>query len=166
MKERSDFVSNSSSSSFMILKQKNLEEFLVKYAKLFADLHNLILRFTSKENYDKACEILKSTNDDSDTKYVDFQEGKVDGEYEVERNHSITFRDCKIILNRQLQFIECYKLSSALELYLNDSWGDYNFRLHQILTLLEDKGFDFQELFSDEGWVKMSEELRENEIPL
>lgn len=162
MKIRSDFVSNSSSSSFVFdSNQPGLKEFFIEFKKLFAKLHNITCIFTTHK--DLMMSSLKA--------FLNYKEvqiwtkiHQVPIEYDEERG-TIDFYP-QMLLNDTL-FDICWRVimkpCDEIEIRIADSWGDYNFAMHQILTLLEYKGFNFTEAYSEEGWVKMNLKDNDNE---
>lgn len=160
MKLRSDFVSNSSSSSFVLnSNQSGLREFFQEFKKLFAKLHWISCSFESEAKAKSALAKFES--------FPEVQEWCKENKLpcEITEQFEVMLHPSMLTANEQL-FEICWALiesSDRIEIRIADSWGDYNFALHQILTLLEYKGFDFHEGYSEEGWVKMNLKDNDNE---
>lgn len=155
MKIRSDFVSNSSSSSFIIdNNHKGLKEFFIEFKELFVKLHSITCIFESHKD-----SIVPLYNE-----FIKYQEvqnwletNPYNIDYDKERG-TIDFYP-QILADDKL-FNICWQTimepCDQIEIGIADSFGSYNFAMHQILTLLEYKGFNFVEGYSEEGWVKMN----------
>ena len=152
---RKDFVSNSSSSSFVLdTNQKGLKDFFKEFKKLFGKLHNIICIFHNNDSVKSIYQTFEN--------YPEVQKWIADNQvsinfYDDVNNSNISFHP-EMLLNEKL-FEICWETviskCNQIEICIIDTWGAYNFAMHQILTLLEYKGFDFVEGYTHEDWVKM-----------
>ena len=159
---RKDFVSNSSSSSFVLdSNQENLKNFFMEFKELFGKLHDITCIFNNHKDLMpstlKAFKNYKEVNDWVKKNNVPISDCI------LENKSTITFAP-QMLLNDKLFNICWYVVMlvcDQIEIGIRDSWGPHNFAMHQILTLLEYKGFNFEEGYSNEGWVKMNLKNRE-----
>jgi hypothetical protein len=159
---RTDFVSNSSSSSFVLdSKQEGLKDFFKEFKKLFGKLHDITCIFNIHKVLAKP--ILEKVES-----YTEIQNWIKDTQVPIyfdERDSGSVITFAPQMLDDDLLFDICWQIiekCDQIEIGIRDTWGPYNFAMHQILTLLEYKGFDFIEGYSNEGWVKMGLKKKEN----
>lgn len=162
MKIRNDFVSNSSSSSFIVSKQNGLIDFFVEFKKIISDIHYVIFCWNDSEIRDRAYNYLISNSDiknylDNHTLYIDKHYDEVWGKKQMYciLVHGIVFKE-----PFAEDIISLVSNSDGVILKLIESWFSYNStRLSQILTLLEYKGFAFESMGDHLDWVRMNEEV-------
>ena len=159
---RNDFVSNSSSSSFVLDSNQNgLKNFFMEFKELFGKLHDIVCIFNvHKDLMPSALKAFKNYKEVDD--WVK-QNNVPISDYIAENRSTISFAP-QMLLNDKILDI-CWRVVMSvcdqIEIGLRDTWGPYNFAMHQILTLLEYKGFNFEEGYSNECWVKMNLKNRE-----
>lgn len=166
MKIRSDFVSNSSSSSFIISKQNGLIDFFVEFKKIISDLHQIIFCWYDLETRDKAYNYLLNNSDIKN--YLADHTLYIDKHYDTKWNNKILYG---ILINGEVfkepfseDIISLIGNADNIILELIESWDSFPLsRLSQILTLLEYKGFEFKTMGDHLDWIKMNQEVTYNE---
>jgi len=166
MKIRNDFVSNSSSSSFIISKQKGLVDFFVEFRKIISDLHHIIFCWYDRETRDIAYNYL--INNHQIKNYLTDHVSWIDKHYDYNWNGKQMY--CILINGEVLKepfnddIIALVANCNNVIIELMETWDSFPLsRISQILTLLEYKGFAYETITSHLDWFKMNEEITNNE---
>lgn len=162
MKIRNDFVSNSSSSSFIISKQNGLIDFFVEFKKIISDLHHIIFCWYDLETRDRAYNYLISNTDiknylDAHTMYIDKHYDEV---WDKKQMYCILVNGGVLKEPFAEDIISLVGNCDGVIFKLIESWDSFSLsRISQILTLLEYKGFTYETISSHLDWIKMNEEV-------
>lgn len=147
MKIRNDFVSNSSSCSFVFnFKDTSLGNELISFKGLLSHIHNIFfdwdLHDDAKSAYNAMMQIecIKNAQESNEYKYIDY--GDDPNKISVCGSVLKIPGCCEAIMK------EC-TTADTIEFYIADSWGDYATKLVQLLTVLDMKGYIPKENWGD-----------------
>lgn len=156
MKTRIDFVSNSSSSSFMIKKQDGVTDFFVEFKDIISEIDCVFLYFTDDESFTKCHNYLI--------------ENPIIKHYCIsDPKHKRISLAASLYSNNDEECVnECISVissASKIEFYNDgDTLPEHSCRLLQLVTLIEYKGLELDTVCMDhEPWISMKERLNENE---
>lgn len=155
MKTRIDFVSNSSSSSFMIKRQDGIIDFFVEFKDIISEIDCIFLYFTDDESFAKCLDYLMKNPAIKDYCLPDLEHKRISLAASLYSNRDEEcVHDCISVISS----------ASKIEFYIDDNFNERSCRLIQLATLVEYKGFELDTVCMDhEPWISMKERLNENE---
>lgn len=154
MKTRIDFVSNSSSSSFMIKKQDGVTDFFVEFKDIISEIDCVFLYFIDSESFAKCLDYLMKNSTIKDYCLSDSEHKRISLAASLYSNRDEEcVHDCISVISS----------ASKIEFYIDDNYNEHSCRLLQLATLAEYKGLELNTACMDhEPWVLMKERLNEN----
>lgn len=155
MKTRIDFVSNSSSSSFMIKKQDGVTDFFVEFKDIISEIDCIFLYFTDSESFTGCLNYLMKNPSIKDYCLSDPENKRISLAASLYSNRvESCVHDC----------ISVIPSAAKIEFYIDDNFNEHSCRLLQLATLAEYKGLELNIVNMDhEPWILMKERLNENE---